>query len=97
MLHVWQNVGWNQGCLKQHVGKQWRIDTDRFWAVSYELQSTYCSSSHIGWMRQVHIVEQEQDRVQGIVLFGLPLFTSTKDQNKHKTFLKKHASVPFYN
>lgn len=32
----------------------------------------------------MHIVEQEQDRVQSIVLFGLALFTSTEGRNTGK-------------
>lgn len=35
-------------------------------------------------MREMHIVEQEQDRVQSIVLFWLPLFTSTDGKNTSK-------------
>lgn len=35
-------------------------------------------------MREMHIVEQEQDRVQSIVLFWLPLFTSTDGKNTGK-------------
>lgn len=45
---------------------------------------TYCSPSHIGWMWEMHIVEQEQDRVQSIILFRLALFTSTEDHNSSK-------------
>lgn len=43
------------------------------------LSCTYCSPSHIGWMWEMHIVEQEQDGVQSIIFFWLALFTGTED------------------
>lgn len=58
------------------------------------MQTTYCSSSDIGWMREMHIVEQEQDRVQGVVLFGLALFTSTTETSEKKTHEHLACSDP---
>lgn len=51
-------------------------------------EATYCSSSHIRWMREVHIVEQEQDGVQSVVFFGLAFLPSTK-VTKKKTQVNK--------
>lgn len=40
----------------------------------------------------MHIVEQEQDRVQSIILFRLALFTSTEDHNSSKINRQHHAN-----
>ena len=40
----------------------------------------------------MHIVEQEQDRVQSIVLFGLALFTSTEGGNTSKEAHEYHSN-----
>lgn len=53
---------------------------------------TYSSSSHIGWMCKMHIVEQEQDRVQSIILFGLALFTSPEGRNTSKNINNKTST-----
>lgn len=37
------------------------------------LWSTYCSTTDINRMRKVHIIEQEQDRIQSVVFPGLTL------------------------
>ena len=49
-------------------------------------------------MRKMDIVEQEQDRVQSIVLFGLALFASTEDtetqeKNNIRRKKKKHSDL----
>lgn len=41
----------------------------------------------------MHIVEQEQDRVQSIILFRLALFTSTEDHNSSKIKSNKSHNV----
>lgn len=46
---------------------------------------TYCSPPHVGRMWEMHIVEQEQDRVQGVILFRLTFFTSPEDDNTQQT------------
>lgn len=49
------------------------------------IKVTYRSSSYIRWMREVYIVEQEQDWVQSVVLFRLALLPSSEvEKNKQR-------------
>ncbi len=45
---------------------------------------TYCGSPHVGRVRKMHIVEQEKNRVESVVLFRLSLFSSSVITCKNK-------------
>lgn len=49
---------------------------------SHFVWSTYCSTPDVHGMGKVHIIEQEQDRIQSVVFPGLALFPCPVTQEK---------------
>lgn len=54
---------------------------------------TYRGSPHVGRVRKMHIVEQEKNRVESVVLFRLSLFSSSVITCKKKYIHKLFRSV----
>ena len=53
---------------------------------SHFVWCTYCSTTDIHRMGKVHIIEQEQDRIQSVVFPGLALLPCPVTQEKIVTF-----------